>query len=79
MEPVVNAVYAANCMGHFTGKDQNPQEAPKSVLLEKENGVLWGSLVLVHHRRPSVAEENSPQKRIEKQRNKDSASWGTLR
>lgn len=40
MEPVVNALYAANCMGHFTGKDQNPQEALKSVLLEKENGML---------------------------------------
>lgn len=79
MEPVVNALYAANCMAHFTGEDQNPQGAPKSVLLEKENGVLWGSLVLVHHRRTSVAEKNSPQKSIEKKRNKNSASWGTLR
>lgn len=60
MEPVVNALYAANCMGHFTGKDQNPQEALKSVLLEKENGMLWESLMLVHHRTLSVAETDSP-------------------
>ena len=40
MEPVVNVLNAAICMGHFTGKDQEPQEALKSVLLEKENGML---------------------------------------
>jgi len=40
IEPAVNALYAANCMGHFTTKDQNAQEALKFVLLEKENGLL---------------------------------------
>jgi len=33
--------------------------------------------MLEHHRRPSVAEKDSPQKRTEKQRNKNPASWGT--
>lgn len=32
MEPVANTLYAANHMSHFTGEDQNPKEAQKSVL-----------------------------------------------
>lgn len=64
---MVNALHAADCMDHFTGKDQNAQEALKSALLEEDNGTLRESLMLVHHRRPSVAEEDSP------------ASRGTLR
>lgn len=47
MEPVVNALYAANCKGGSSGEDQSPQEAPKSVLPVKENGVLGESLMLV--------------------------------
>lgn len=80
MEPVANTLYAANHMSHFTGEDQNPKEAQKSVL---EKGI---GMKIIDDDPPQKSfcgwEGHHTEKKTGKQRNKGNippgAHWGNI-